>query len=245
MTANNQVIAIMQSYFFPYLGYFSLINSCTHWYIFDVCQYTPKTWMNRNRILHPSKEWQYLTVSLSNSSRSIRSSDAIVASPQETLDSFVRKLSLYKNKAPYYDNVISLLMRCFEDLPDSKLITLNTKCLVETCKYLGIEFQYTFVSDLDIPFPPGMGPGDWAPFISRYVNANSYVNPSSGSHLFSLEVFKECNVDLYYHFYSPIVYRPSRPFLATENLSVLDVMMWVDPADIVGHINSASINFPG
>lgn len=244
MIANNQMIGIMQSYFFPYLGHFALIKSCTHWYVFDICQYTPKTWMNRNRILHPSKEWQYLTVSLSNSSRNIKASEAVVASPGETLDSFIRKLSIYKNKAPYYDNVVDVLKNSFGNLPDNKLVTLNTKCLAETCRYLGIDFNYTFVSDLNLPFPPGLGPGDWAPFISKNVNAGSYLNPSSGSHLFSAEAFIDNNVELYYHFYRPIAYRPCRPFSSVENLSVLDVMMWVHPADIVKHMDVGSIAFP-
>lgn len=47
-------LAIMQPYFFPYLGHFSLIAASDAWIVFDVRQYTPRTWMNRNRILHPT-----------------------------------------------------------------------------------------------------------------------------------------------------------------------------------------------
>lgn len=245
MIINNQMIGIMQSYFFPYLGYFSLIKDCTHWYVFDVCQYTPKMWMNRNRVLHPQKDWQYLSVTLSNSSRNIKSMEAIVASPHETLNAFVRKLSHYKFHAPYYDDVVNILYCSFENLPDNKLVTLNTRCLVETCKYLGISFHFTLVSDLNIPFPPRMGPGEWAPFISMYVNAESYVNPSSGAHLFNPDSFAACNVDLFYHFYKPIVYEPGRPFFFANNLSVLDVMMWVHPSIIIEHLNLRSMTFPG
>jgi len=53
-------LGIMQPYFFPYLGHFSLISSVDKWIVFDVTQYTPKTWMNRNRILHPKTGWQYV-----------------------------------------------------------------------------------------------------------------------------------------------------------------------------------------
>lgn len=46
-------LGIMQPYFFPYPGHFALIAHVDQWLVFDITQYTPKTWMNRNRILHP------------------------------------------------------------------------------------------------------------------------------------------------------------------------------------------------
>ena len=63
---------IMQPYFFPYWAHFSLIAYTSKWIVFDECQYKPKSWMNRNRILHPNKGWQYISVPLSNSSRNIK-----------------------------------------------------------------------------------------------------------------------------------------------------------------------------
>jgi WbqC-like protein family len=46
-------LGIMQPYFCPYLGHFALIAAVDQRIVFDVTQYTPKTWMNRNPILHP------------------------------------------------------------------------------------------------------------------------------------------------------------------------------------------------
>ena len=48
-------LGIMQPYFFPYLGHFALIANVDAWIVFDVTQYTPRTWINRNRVLHPSR----------------------------------------------------------------------------------------------------------------------------------------------------------------------------------------------
>ena len=44
-------LAIMQPYFFPYIGYFQLIKSVDEFVIYDNIQYTKKGWINRNRIL--------------------------------------------------------------------------------------------------------------------------------------------------------------------------------------------------
>jgi hypothetical protein len=48
-------LAIMQPYFFPYLGHFALISQCEKWVVFDITQFTPKSWMSRNRVLHPKQ----------------------------------------------------------------------------------------------------------------------------------------------------------------------------------------------
>ena len=56
------VLGIMQPYFFPYLGYFDLINRCDKWIVFDTPQYIRHGWINRNRILHPQQGWQYIIV---------------------------------------------------------------------------------------------------------------------------------------------------------------------------------------
>ena len=41
----------MQPYFFPYLGYFKLINAVDKFVVYDDVEYTKKGWINRNRLL--------------------------------------------------------------------------------------------------------------------------------------------------------------------------------------------------
>ena len=66
----------MQPYFFPYLGHFALIASTDQWVVFDVTQYTPRSWMNRNRVLHPQRGWIYVNAPLAQSSISLRTREA-------------------------------------------------------------------------------------------------------------------------------------------------------------------------
>ena len=49
-------IAIMQPYFFPYIGYFQLINAVDKFVIYDNIQFTKKGWIQRNRILLNGKD---------------------------------------------------------------------------------------------------------------------------------------------------------------------------------------------
>ena len=49
-------LAIMQPYFFPYIGYFQLMNAVDVFVVYDDIKYTKKGWINRNRILVNGKD---------------------------------------------------------------------------------------------------------------------------------------------------------------------------------------------
>ena len=49
--AAGPVVAIMQPYFLPYIGYFQLIAACDVFVVYDNIKYTKKGWINRNRML--------------------------------------------------------------------------------------------------------------------------------------------------------------------------------------------------
>ena len=44
-------LAIMQPYFFPYIGYFQLINAVDKFVFYDDVNFIKGGWINRNRIL--------------------------------------------------------------------------------------------------------------------------------------------------------------------------------------------------
>ena len=50
------ILAAMQPYFFPYIGYFQLMKHVDKFIIFDNAQYMRHSWVNRNRILSPNTE---------------------------------------------------------------------------------------------------------------------------------------------------------------------------------------------
>ena len=44
-------IAVMQPYFFPYIGYFQLINAVDEFVIYDDVNFIKQGWITRNSIL--------------------------------------------------------------------------------------------------------------------------------------------------------------------------------------------------
>ena len=62
---SNKKIAISQSNYIPWRGYFDLINSVDEFIFFDEVQFTRRDWRNRNKILINNKS-TWLTIPLEN-----------------------------------------------------------------------------------------------------------------------------------------------------------------------------------
>ena len=221
-------VGIMQPYFFPYWGHFALIARTDRWVVFDVTQYTPKTWMNRNRILHPSQGWQYLSVPLQHASRSIKTHEARLLDRAATSDQLQRQLAHYKKRAPNYATVTDLVAQAFAQAADDSLVALNIAALQLTCGYLGIPFRYEVCSALELDTAGVKGPGDWAPTIAAQLGAARYVNPAGGRELFDPATFAALGVRLSFLETDLIEY--STPGYTFEPyLSIIDAMMWNPP----------------
>jgi hypothetical protein len=221
----------MQPYFFPYLGHFSLIASVNRWLVLDITQYTPQTWMNRNRILHPSAGWHYITVPLSKSSSSNKICEAKILDLSAARELIAKKLTHYKKHAPYYESVVALVHEAFDAATSQSLVELNVHGLQAVCRYLGIRFDFQICSELNLSLPTSLGPGDWAPNICSLVGASSYVNPIGGQELFDPAEFSRRGVDLYFAKTKEFSYTTS-PYKYEPYLSILDVLMWNPPAAV-------------
>jgi hypothetical protein len=230
----------MQPYFFPYLGYFALIAHSDEWLVFDLPQYTPKSWMNRNRVLHPSGGWMYVTVPVADVSRSLRISCARLRDPSNARSSALGKLSHYARKAPFFTEVTELLDHAFAEAPDDSLVQMNVTALRAVCDYLAIDFKYSICSELALALPPIDKPGDWAPAIAEAVGADAYLNPIGGRDLFDPAAFQRRHIALEFLEMPPFIY-DTRPYRFEPQLSILDVLMWNTPEAVRGALRTAKV----
>lgn len=231
-------LAIMQPYFFPYLGHFALISQCEKWVVFDITQYTPKSWMSRNRVLHPREGWNYISVPLANASITIKTAQAKILSFAKLASNLLGKLSHYRKTAPFYAPVERLIAEIFS-VPTDSLVALNVRALDTVCRYLSIRFDHALASELHLALPVIDHPGGWAPAISRCLGATEYINPAGGRSIFRQSDFDAAGVALKFLRFGTFVY-PTGPYHFEEGLSILDVMMWNEPAVIRKAIASHS-----
>jgi hypothetical protein len=239
-------LGIMQPYFFPYLGHFALIAAVDEWIVFDVTQYTRKSWINRNRVLHPDGGWQYVSIPLADSSIRIKISEAKIAKLEEQERYVLGKISHYKRRAPYYVQACEVVRSTFAGLPDNGMVSLNVAGLQAVCQYLGLPFRCRICSQLPIDYPDGLSAGQWAPWICAKLSADVYINPVGGRELFDPADFANAGVSLAFLDFASFSY-DTYTYDFEKDLSILDVLMWNSPDAIMRVIrqNSSLISVMG
>jgi hypothetical protein len=234
--AQPDTLGIMQPYFFPYLGYFQLIASVERGVIFDTAQYGRKSWMNRNRMLDGKGTTQYINVPVSASlGTSIQ--DAQVIDHQAALQRILGQLDLYRGKAPFHGQVMDLLCETFDTVTGNGLAELNVQSLRVVCDYLGLQFGWTPLSAMDLPLPPITHPGQWALEISSQLGAKRYINAPGGREIFIDSEWRDRQIELHFLDLTPFQYSTA-PFGFIENLSILDVLMWNAPEQVLAFIRA-------
>lgn len=225
------IAGIMQPYFFPYLGYFALIARADVWMAFDITQYTTKSWMTRNRILHPSEDWQYISVPVSKPTGRQLMSSMQIKDIHACKVRVLGQVEHYKKHAPHYGVVTDLIKKAFDATRSPSLVELNISTLRVVCEYLGIAFAPIIASEKNFSLPTIEHAGQWALEICVALGADTYINPPAGRGIFRCEEFGAKNIHLGFTELIDFVYVTS-PYTFVPHLSILDVLMWNSPETI-------------
>ena len=229
------VIGNMQPYFFPYLGYFDLINRCDKWIVFDTPQYIKQGWVNRNRVLHPAEGWAYFGVPVRKHEYDTPICRIETAPPDQWRLKLVRQLSHYRKSAPHFDETMALVTRCLS-VDDPNLSRLNTRILGELCRHIGIPWNFAVFSEMNLSLGPVEGPGDWSLRICEALGATEYINPPGGAALFDRAAFDRSGIRLTIQ--EPFEFTYECPgYQFQPSLSVIDALMWNGPVRLKEHLD--------
>ncbi len=223
-------LAIMQPYFFPYLGYFSLIKNTSFFVVFDNVQFIRHGWIDRNRILKPLDDWQYIKVPISKHNRETLIKDIKIKNDIDWVNRIISQVEHYKKKAPYYSVVVDILKQ-MERYKGESIVDVNINALSLVCNYLSIGFKYEISSNLKIDWSKITTPDDWALEISKYYNASEYYNPPGGKDIFDGNKYRENGVELKFLSINLVEYNQNREVFE-PGLSIIDVMMFNSPEKI-------------
>ena len=218
-------LAIMQPYFLPYLGYFSLIKHTDEFILLDTVQFIRHGWIERNRILKPSDGWQYIMVPLKKHSRETIIKDIEINNDQQWKEKILAQLQHYKKQAPYFSNVIDILNEIFSK-EYATIVDLNLASLKTVCNYLGINTPIQVFSLMNIDIEPANAPDEWALNICKALgNVDEYWNPPGGQSFFDRKKYENAGINLKFHSAILTDYDQKRNVFE-PGLSILDVMMF-------------------
>lgn len=230
-------IGIMQPYFFPYIGYISLIKHTDEFMLFDPVQFIKHGWIERNRILKPfdkqnppipGENWQYIAVPLMKHSRETLIKDIKINNEIDWKNKILSQLmNSYKKRAPYYDIAIEVIKKGL-DIDTDSIVELNRNVLIEICRYLGISTKITLFSEENLNIEQPTAPDEWALNICKAKgDVAEYWNPPGGVEFFDPSKYSNAGIKLKFQKVNlePYVQRIG---YFEAGLSIIDVMMYND-----------------
>jgi hypothetical protein len=215
------ITAIMQPYFFPYIGYFQLMSAVETFVVYDDAQYMKGGWINRNRLLANGKP-VWLTCPVSSASLKLPINERHYLITPDTLISIKNKLFRHYGKAPAFDTMYPFLCRLL-DYENLNVAAFNSNLLTAMAEKL--EIKCNFLLSSNITNHDGMKGQAKVIDICHRVGAKSYINPIGGLKLYDAEAFSQNNIRLQFLTANPVTYEQ---FGATPLpfLSIIDVLMF-------------------
>jgi hypothetical protein len=216
-------IAILQSNYIPWKGYFDLINSVDEFILYDTAQFTKNDWRNRNKIKSPGGVL-WLSIPVRHRFGQLIE-DTIISDPHWARTHW-RSLSQAYAKAPHF----KMYKEVFEELynkcgAESKLSNVNFQFIEEVCAILGIKTNITWSHDYRL----ADGKTERIVDLCRQLGAGEYLSGPAARNYIEPELFSQANIKLTYIDYSgypeyPQLYPPFE-----HNVSVLDLIFNTGP----------------
>lgn len=138
-------LAILQSNYVPWKGYFDLIASVDEFVLYDDMQYTRRDWRNRNRIKTP-QGLQWLTVPVQAKGRFHQTIRETCIDGQAWADHHWKTLVSNYRRAPALDRTAAWLEPLYRQ-PWTHLSALNRGLIESVCQRLGIATRLSDSSD--------------------------------------------------------------------------------------------------
>lgn len=223
-------VSIMQPYFFPYIGYFSLIYNSDKFIFFDTPQYIKHGWVNRNRILKNDGTSTYIIVPIKKAHQSTPINEIMVNNDLSWKNTIYGQLSVYKKRAPYY-NFVNDILHDIIDKEWNLLSDLNIYSTEYILKILGIKTEIDVFSKMNLDIDPVNAPDEWALNITKVIGYDTYINPPGGIDFFSKSKYEKNNIELKFLKAEllPYIQRTGR---FESGLSIVDVMMFCSLEEI-------------
>ncbi len=146
LRTDQKTVAILQSNYIPWKGYFDLIRGVDEFIIYDSVQYTKNDWRNRNKIKSPHGElWLTIPVHQKSLQQLIR--ETAISSPLWAQKHW-RSISQIYAKAPRFAEVKDFLGELYDSAAALRLLSeVNVRFLSAICAFLGIHTRISSSED--------------------------------------------------------------------------------------------------
>jgi len=190
--APKKKVAILQSNYIPWKGYFDLINMADEFIFYDEVQFTKNDWRNRNKIkTHTGIQW--LTIPVRQESLSQKIKDTQIT------DIYWNKkhwnaISINYSKAKYFKEYKDIFEELYRKSDEKYLCEVNYKFIKLICNILGINTQINWSSNYQLI----EGKTERLVSICKQAGASHYVAGPSSKNYLDERLFKHEEISIEY-----------------------------------------------
>lgn len=223
--AGAKSIAIVQSCYIPWKGYFDLINSVDEFVLYDDQQYTRRDWRNRNRI-KTAQGTRWLSIPVDVKGKYLQRIDETKVSDPAWSEKHWRTLTHSYSRAPFFEpyrEEVGGLYRAFDDV---LLSNINRRFLELACSLLGITTRLTSSTGYEVEGRKT----ERLVAICQAASATRYVSGPSARAYLEPMLFEAAGVELSFIDYTgyPVYEQLYPPF--DHAVTILDLLFHTGPS---------------
>jgi hypothetical protein len=212
-------IAISQSNYIPWKGYFDSIAEVDEWMLYDDMQYTRRDWRNRNQI-KTSHGLEWISIPVIVKGKYTQSIKETKVSDKNWNKDHWNLLKQNYAKAPAYMEVKDFIENLYHTVSSEYLSEINHSFLLQLMEYLGIKTLISKSSDYDLV----NGKTERLVNLCKLKSATDYYSGKAAQNYMDLNLFAAENIDVHWFDHSGYSEYPQLfpPF--THQVSIIDLL---------------------
>jgi hypothetical protein len=212
-------VAIVQSNYIPWKGYFDLIAAVDEFILYDDMQYTRRDWRNRNKIKTPQGV-QWLTVPVIVKGKYHQKIYETEISGSNWPAEHWKALKYNYERAQCYSEISGILAYIYTKQSFNNLSALNKALIEFVCAYLGIRTKITSSSDYAL----SEGKTERLADLCRQAGGAEYFSGVAAKEYLDEDVFLNMGIALRWFDYSGYPEYPQLWGEFTHGVSILDLL---------------------
>lgn len=210
-------VAIVQSNYIPWKGYFDLIASVDAFVLYDDVQFTKNDWRNRNRI-KTDRGLEWLSVPVGQDIR--REIREVQIPDSKWQQKHWATLQTNYGRAPHFRKCAEWLRPIYLETVHENLSDLNRRLIEAICSFLAIGTPLHWSWD----FPSGEGKTDRLVEICHLLQAAKYVSGPAAKAYLDCDRFLRRGIEVTWFDYSGYLEYPQLGAPFEHAVSILDLL---------------------
>ena len=217
-------VAIVQSSYIPWKGYFDLINQVDEFILFDDAQYTRRDWRNRNRIKTPHG-LPWLTIPVYAKGKYLQKIKETIISDPGWNQKHWMTISQHYSRSPNFQRYSDFFEEQYLTSTEEQLSRINERFIKAICHVLGINTKLSWSMNYEVR----EGKNERLLHLCQQAGATEYLSGPNAKAYLDEPAFNKAGIAVHYMDYSG--YREYRqlspPF--EYGVSIIDLILTEGP----------------